>query len=77
MCQLRGALALTRAVTQGTCAVAGVDLYQRGSPVFIHAVFELLCSKKNHFPPSPVLSFHTLLAMQFCFVLGMPHSCYE
>ena len=77
MCQLRGALALTRAVTQGTCAVAGLDVYQAGSPVFIHTVFELLCSKKNHFPPSPVLYLHTLLAVQICSVLGMPHSYSE
>ena len=65
-----------RAVTQGTGA--GVDLYQGGSPVFIHTVFELLCSnEKEPLFPSPVLSFYTLLAMQFCFALGMPQSYYE
>ena len=46
--------------------------------MFIHTVFESLCSKeKESLFPSPVLSFHTLLAMQFCFVLGMPQSYYE
>lgn len=69
MCQLRGTRAHWR------CHLR--DLHRCREGPLCSVTLHLNCSaqmRKNYFLPSPVLCFHTLLSVQFCFVFGMPHS---